>query len=89
MPRRVNSTLNQVESLTNSKHLAMSVSTYARVTDQGVSTVYKQIEDKELPAHREGRKIIILVEEAVARLKALPMAGKRRTRPSVDIDSPL
>ena len=55
--------------------LAMSVAQYARLTSQGISTVYRQITNLELPARKSGCRTIILLEDALPFLRALPYSG--------------
>lgn len=58
-------------------YIALSVVRYAALTCQGVSTVYRQIAEGEIPAHKQDRRTVILVEEVLPILRGLPSAKSR------------
>lgn len=56
--------------------LAVAVKTAAAMTDLSETTIRKAIDEQELPAHRVGRAIRILVSDLEQWLKSLTRVGQ-------------
>jgi excisionase family DNA binding protein len=56
--------------------LALSVTETCKLSGLGRTTVYELIGSNKLPAHKCGRRTIILRDELERALKSLPRAGR-------------
>ena len=65
--------------------IALSVARYAKLTSQGISTVYRQIAEGSVPAHQHERRILIMVEEVLPILRTLPFVANRGRKPQAKV----